>query len=69
MEKEQLEILKRQEALLRSMLAHIVAFNQTAPLLFKLDEEQTTRYIETYKEVLQDAIDHYLQVGTKERQK
>jgi len=69
MEKEQIEILKRQEALLRSILAHIAAFNQTAPLLFKLDEEQAMRYIETYKEVLQDAIDHYLQVGTQERPK
>ena len=60
MDKEILESLKRQEALLRSILGHVAAFNQTAPLLFKLDQEQAGRYIATYQEVLQEAIDFYL---------
>jgi len=69
MEKEILATLQRQEALLRSILAHIATSNQITPLIYGMNEEQTEAFFETYEKMLNDAIEHYLNVSVETRRR
>lgn len=50
----------RQEALLRSILAHQIAFNHSLPELLDIDENKHQNYLATYEKVFNDSLNHYL---------
>lgn len=50
----------RQEALLRSILSHQVAFANSIPLLFGANEELYKAYLETYNKHVKQATEFYL---------
>jgi hypothetical protein len=62
------ESIKRQEALLRSILAHQIAFNQNISILLGSSDEAAKAYSEQYQKTVKEAISFHLnEAGSETR--